>query len=312
MQISNAPVIIIEGDEYLSSPIDRRPKFHLYHPHMSVLTGIAWDHINVFPTFDNYLEQFRIFVSQLPDGAPLAYDASDKEIEAIATEHQSRLRVIPYTPLDATVSGGKTSVLWNGQACPVGVFGRHNLLNLHAAMLMCKELGIAETDFLRAMQHFTGAGKRLEVLKETPDMVVFRDFAHSPSKLKATIEAVKQQYPERKLVACYELHTFSSLSRQFLSEYADTMAQADIRIVYFNRHVFEWKKMPVLDVEEVSEGFGDGVEVITETADLKARLAAMDWKQANLLLMSSGTFDNMELVFLINKKLPALGEELSI
>lgn len=293
VKLSDAPIVIIEGDEYLTSTLDRRPKFHLYHPQIAMLTGIAWDHINVFTTFDNYVDQFRIFISQLPKNAPLAYFSGDENLVKLSGERED-INALPYNTPEYVIEDGVTSIVHDGKKYPLQIFGEHNLQNLNGARLVCNQLGISDNDFYTAMQSFGGAAKRMQLADETEDCLVYRDFAHSPSKLKATLAAVKQQYPDRKLVACFELHTYSSLSREFLSEYKGCMDPADEAIVYYNAHVFEIKRMPMLDADEVKQAFGGNVEIINDTAILSKRLNSIMWKSTNLLLMSSGTFDGLE------------------
>lgn len=293
VKLSDAPIVIIEGDEYLTSTLDRRPKFHLYHPQIAMLTGIAWDHINVFPTFDNYVDQFRIFISQLPENTPLAYFSGDENLVKLVAERDD-IKALPYSTPEYVIKDGVTSVIHEGKKYPLQVFGEHNLQNLNGARLVCNQLGISDDAFYTAMGSFAGAAKRMQLADETADCVVYRDFAHSPSKLKATLAAVKQQYPDRKLVACFELHTYSSLSREFLSEYKGCMDPADEAIVYYNAHVFEIKRMPMLDADEVKQAFGGDVKIINDTSTLTQYLNNIEWKNTNLLLMSSGTFDGLE------------------
>lgn len=218
VKLSNAPLIILEGDEYLTSPLDLRPKFHLYHPQMTMLTGIAWDHINVFPTFENYIEQFEIFVNQLPDGAPLAYYAGDEHLQTLAAKHKDRLKLLPYQELEnkpIDTDGYKTLIQTDIGPVGLKIFGKHNLQNLAGIYLLAKELGVEDLEFYQAIESFEGTAKRLEVLYDKDSTTVYRDFAHSPSKLKATVNAVREQYPNRKLTACFELHTYSSLNKDF-------------------------------------------------------------------------------------------------
>lgn len=291
-----APVIILEGDEYLSSPIDRRPKFHLYHAHIGLLSGIAWDHINVFPTFENYVEQFRIFAQNLPDKGQLIYYKNDPELVTIATEIKSRVHTIPYDIPEYRINDGLTEVVYEGEIFPLQVFGKHNLANLEGAREVCRLLGVQGTDFYRATASFTGAGRRLELVKQTADRALFRDFAHSPSKLKATVEAVKEQFPGRKIIACMELHTFSSLSENFLDQYSGTMSEADVPLVYFNPSVIAHKKLAAISESQVKMAFADDrVEVHINPILLRDRITFHFTPGSVLLMMSSGTFDGIEL-----------------
>lgn len=293
----SAKIAVLEGDEYLSSPIDRRPKFHLYRPTIALLSGIAWDHVNVFPTFDNYVEQFRIFVDLIEPNGKLIYCSEDAEVKQVAEASKNRIEKLPYAIPPHETINGQTSLLVEAGKVPLKVFGNHNLMNLNGARLVCNAVGVSDAQFYNAIQDFTGASKRLELIGQGVSTSVYKDFAHSPSKLKATTAAVKEQFTDRKLVACMELHTFSSLNQQFLSEYAGSMDTADVAIVYFNPKTLEHKKLPPLLESEVKKAFErDDVLVITDSAKLESWLKAQDWKQKNLLLMSSGTFDGMDQV----------------
>ena len=235
-------IAVFEGDEYLSSPIDRRPKFHHYHPDIAILTGIAWDHMNVFPTFENYVEQFALFTQQITPNGKLIYYENDENLRQIASRVPASVQAIPYTSFPHYTEEG-TTYLAGSLPTPIQVFGEHNLQNISAAYLACKELGIDETAFLKAIATYKGAAKRLQKIAEQNDTVVFLDFAHSPSKLQATIKAVREQYPRRKLIACMELHTFSSLNAAFLPQYRHTMDLADEAIVFFNPEVVKHLKL---------------------------------------------------------------------
>ena len=260
-----AKYAVFEGDEYLTSPLDLRSKFLWYHPHVAILTGIAWDHINVFPTFPQYVDTFRQFVHSIEPNGSFIYYEGDENLCLLAT-------------------------------VPMQVFGRHNMQNLQAAMLACHCIGVSPDDFYREISTFTGASNRLEKICETETSVAYKDFAHSPSKLKATINAVRERYPEKKLVACMELHTFSSLMADFLPQYKDCMAEADIAYVYFNPKVIEHKRLTPITKEEVRDAFGTkNVEVFTESAALQERLKGLSYTNTALLLMSSGTFDGVNI-----------------
>lgn len=289
-----APVMVIEGDEYLTSPIDRRPKFHLYHPHIAVINGIAWDHINVFPTFDIYTEQFAIFARSVEPTGSLIYYAGDQEVrrigETFAAERPDAAAV-PYDVPDYRIKNGIT--YWHDT--PLQVFGRHNLQNIEAAKAVCLALGVREADFVRLIAGFQGASRRLERIADRGRTTVFKDFAHSPSKLEATIQAVQEQFPDRRLVACMELHTFSSLSREFLSHYRGCMDKADVAMVYFNPKAIEHKKLPPITDGMVFEGFGrNDLKVYHDSAMLTADLKRLTWTDTNLLWMTSGNFDGVD------------------
>lgn len=288
---------VFEGDEYLNSALDPRPKFHFYHTEIGIITGIAWDHINVFPTYENYVEQFEIFIKDLPQKGALIYCADDTEVKRVSENTPCAARLIPYSTPQNKVVNGVTYVMVNGKEIPLKVFGNHNLQNMMAAKYACIEAGITEEQFYEAIQQFKGTAKRLETLKETPTSIIFRDFAHAPSKLKATVNAVKSLHPERKLIAAYELHTYSSLNKAFLPHYHKCMDEADVAAVLFSKHALEMKKMPMLDEAEVAAGFGGNVKVFTDKNELRKFIESHYTGNENLLLMSSGTFDGMSLEF---------------
>lgn len=290
-----ATAAIFEGDEYLSSPADPRPKFHLYHPHISVISGIAWDHINVFPTFENYVSQFREFARLTEPGGTLIYYAGDPLLKQIAAE-QHHIKTEEYQEHPHVVEDRITYLKTGDREIRLKIFGNHNLQNISAAKAVCLALGVTGEQFYRAIRSFSGAARRLEILSENDHTSVFRDFAHSPSKLKATTQAVKEQFPERKLVACMELHTFSSLKKEFLPQYRNCMDEADLAFVYYNPQTVEHKKLESITPEMVSDGFGKpGLKVTVDSEELFTQLLQMDWKNTNLLLMSSGTFNGQDL-----------------
>ena len=288
-----APIIILEGDEYLSSPIDRRPKFHLYHPHIAVLSGIAWDHINVFPTFEMYVDQFRIFKNMVKD--TLIYCSEDKEIDKLAKE-ECNCKLVPYSTPEHKIKEGISSV----EGTELLIFGNHNLQNLNAAKLVCNELEISDTDFYKEISTFKGAFNRLELVRKTNTTAVYKDFAHSPSKLKAASSSMKKQFQDRKLVACMELHTFSSLNEEFLKQYTGCMDEPDTAIVYFNPEAIAHKKLEPISKEQVHTAFGrENLLVFTNSIELEEYLKSLNWNNKNLVMMSSGTFDGIEFGELI-------------
>ncbi|HTM98015.1 MAG TPA: Mur ligase domain-containing protein [Pedobacter sp.] len=290
----SAPVIIIEGDEYLASPIDRRPKFHLYHANIAVISGIAWDHINVFPTFGDYISQFDKFIYTIFPNGKLIYCESDEELKQIVLNTKANIEKIPYVIPPNKVVDGVTVLLPN---TTLEVFGNHNLMNLNAARLVCLELGINDEDFRVAIASFTGAAKRLELLNSVNDTNIYKDFAHSPSKLKASVDAVKAQFKERKLVACIELHTFSSLNSSFLDQYKNTMDKADVRIVYIDEKTFHIKKMVPLTKDDIVHAFNDkDLMFFDDSNELETYLRSLNFKATNLLLMSSGNFGGIDLI----------------
>jgi UDP-N-acetylmuramate: L-alanyl-gamma-D-glutamyl-meso-diaminopimelate ligase len=288
--------MIIEGDEYLTSPIDRRPKFHLYKPDIALLSGIAWDHINVFPTFENYIEQFKIFIHQISKGGALIYCRKDEELQRICMFARNDIRIIPYAAAPHEINDGVTSITIDGRSIPLLVFGRHNMMNLNGARLVCNQLGIGDKEFYEAIQSFKGASKRLELIAKNKSRTVYKDFAHAPSKVRATLQAVKEQFPARKVIACLELHTYSSLNKDFLSHYQGTLDPADAAIVYFSPHALQLKRLPDISEEQVKEGFRKaGMEVFTSSPLLVERLLLDKDPETVLLLMSSGNYDGVDL-----------------
>jgi len=299
----DAKIMILEGDEYLSSPIDRRPKFHLYKPTIAIISGIAWDHINVFPTFENYLEQFDIFCSLIDSSGQLIYNSEDAEVNKLGQKYSSSLKTTPYATPSFIPKENGTQLSFEGKDFELKIFGPHNLQNLIGAMRLSEAIGIQTTDFLNAMSDFTGAGKRLQKVAEKADFVMYKDFAHSPSKLKATTNAIKHQYPTRKVVACMELHTFSSLKKEFLPHYKNAMEKADIAVVYYSPEVVKHKKLEPISKEQVFEGFGGNIVVMNETEEILSFVRAQNWQNSVLIMMSSGNFDGIDY--------EVLGEELS-
>ncbi len=296
VQISDAPIMVIEGDEYLSSPIDRRPKFLHYRPHISIITGIAWDHINVFPTFENYVEQFSLFLKSIAPKGKVFYYKKDKHLKKLVSK-QPELDAKSYVGFKNKISNGQTILIAKkGREVPLKIFGKHNLENLKAAYYACRKLGIKKKDFFSSIQSFDGAAKRLQLLRKEERFIAFLDFAHAPSKVEATIKALKNQYPKRKLIACVELHTFSSLNKDFLPEYNGAMEMADEAIVFYSRHTLEMKKLPMINEVDVQNAFGHpNLKVFTDNKNLSLHLKSMEWENRNLLMMTSGTYNGMDL-----------------
>ena len=299
VQITEAPILVAEADEYPASALKPVPKFHFLYPHIAVITGIAWDHINVFPTFDFYLEQFRIFIQKIEPGGILIYNASDPALQQlVAEEKRADIRFAPYQIPVHEIKDGVTYIELESVKTALGVFGDHNLLNLHAAFLVCKELGLSPSAILEAASSFSGAAKRLELLYQDPanGVSIFRDFAHAPSKVKATIQAVKQQFPERQLLAVLELHTYSSLNAHFMQQYKGAMDAADLAIVFYTPHALAMKKMAPLPPQSVEAGFDKpGLKVIQDKVELEKILNTTPLKNVNILLMSSGNYDGLDL-----------------
>ena len=290
-------IAVFEGDEYLTSPIDRRPKFHLYKPHIAVLTGIAWDHINVFPTFENYVEQFRKFVDLMEVQGRLIYFDGDENLNEIAAHLRRDIVPFAYNTPKHEVRNGVTYLITKYGDVPLKIFGEHNLQNMDAARLACRQIGVTDEQFYSVISEFPGASNRLQKIAETATSVAFKDFAHSPSKLKATVKAVKHQYPDRKLVACMELHTFSSLTEDFLPQYADSMAEADVAFVYYNPEVIHHKRLKEINPEQVKSAFGGtNLTVYTDSEALQTKLRELNYDNSALLLMTSGNFSGVNLI----------------
>ena len=286
--------IVLEGDEYLSSPIDRRPKFHLYRPNIALLSGIAWDHINVFPTFENYVDQFEIFVNQITKGGILVYNEEDETVKKVAEETTNTIRRLPYTTPSYSVEDGTTLLETPEGLMPIEVFGAHNLNNLAGAKWICQNMGVDEADFYEAIASFKGASKRLEKIAESKGKVAYKDFAHSPSKVSATTKAVKAQYPNRKLVACLELHTYSSLNAEFLKEYEGALDAADIAVVFYSPDAVKIKQLEEVSYDQIAQSFQrDDLIIYTNPAEFKEFLFNYDLNNSALLLMSSGNYGGL-------------------
>jgi len=292
----SAKIMVLEGDEYLTSPIDRRPKFLWYKPHVALISGIAWDHINVFPTYENYVDQFKQFVETINENGSLIYCEVDGDVKRVAEEAPASLNKAPYGTPAHSIEDGVTYLNVSDQKIPLAVFGQHNLQNLNGARLICKELNVSDEQFYEAIQEFGGAAKRLETIGKSDTAIAFKDFAHSPSKLRATTTAVKAQYPTRELVAVMELHTFSSLNAEFLALYKNAMQAADTAMVYYNPETIAHKKLAPISVEQVKEAFDqENLMVRTDSEQLTNYLRGLDWENKVLLLMTSGNFDGVDL-----------------
>jgi len=291
---AEAPCIILEGDEYLASPIDRRPKFHLYHPHIALLSGIAWDHINVFPTYDFYVEQFEIFIAKITNGGILVYNEEDPEVKRVAEAATNPIRKMPYTTPKYEVKDGITLLETPEGAMPIEVFGAHNLNNLAGAKWICQNMGVDEADFYEAIASFKGASKRLEKIAESKTKVAYKDFAHSPSKVAATTKAVKEQYPNRTLVACLELHTYSSLNAEFLKEYEGALEYADVAVVFYSPDAVKIKQLEEVTYEQIANAFNrKDLIIYTNSAVFKDYIFNLNFENSALLLMSSGNYGGL-------------------
>jgi UDP-N-acetylmuramate: L-alanyl-gamma-D-glutamyl-meso-diaminopimelate ligase len=301
--LSDAPIVIIEGDEYLASPIDRQAKFLLYQPHICLISGIAWDHINVYPTFKSYTDSFDQLIKQMPKAGHLFFDQTDEILSNLVKYCPEDVDLNGYEAHQAEIKNGNTVLLGvDGKKYEIQVFGQHTLKNLNGARLICEEIGVSSTDFYTSISTFKGAAKRLELVAKSANSLFYKDFAHAPSKVSATTTALHEQYPERKLVACLELHTFSSLNPAFLPEYESTLAKADEAIIYLSEHAREIKQMDRMEESLIQNYFKHpSLKVIRDSATLASELIHKSWQDANLLVMSSGTFDELDLKDLATK-----------
>lgn len=287
--------IVLEGDEYLSSSIDRRPKFHLYQPNIALLSGIAWDHINVFPTYEGYVEQFKIFVDSIVKGGSITYNEEDDEVSRVVEASENTIRKLPYHTPAYKIENGETLLETPEGLLPVEIFGKHNLNNLAGAKWICQHMGVDEDDFYEAIASFKGASKRLEKIGEGKNSIAFKDFAHSPSKVQATTNAVKEQFPDRTLVACMELHTFSSLNADFLKEYKGSLDAADVAVVFYSPHAVEVKKLKEVTHAQIADAFErENLIIYTNPDDFKNFLFSQKFDNKVLLLMSSGTYGGLD------------------
>lgn len=288
--------IVLEGDEYLSSPIDMRPKFHLYKPNIALLSGIAWDHINVFPTFENYREQFAIFTESLTNGGIMVYNEEDDNVVKVVETSQNSIKRYPYSTPDYSIVDGITYIDTSDGPMPLQVFGEHNLQNLAGAKWICQHMGIDEDDFYEAIESFKGANKRLEKLAESRKTLIFKDFAHSPSKVKATTLAVKNQYKSKLILACLELHTYSSLNKEFLKEYQGALDEVDEAVVFYSPEAVKIKRLEEVSVEQIKKSFNiKNLRVFTNPKEFKSFLFSTSLEDRVLLLMSSGNYGGLNL-----------------
>ena len=290
-----ADFIVLEGDEYLSSPIDRRPKFHIYQPNIALLSGIAWDHINVFPTFENYLEQFQIFVDSITVGGSITFNSEDQNVKNIVEQSENQVRKLPYYTPEHSIESGVTYISTEEGPLPLEVFGAHNLNNIAGSKWICQQMGVDEADFFEAISSFSGASKRLEKLVSNSKCVVYKDFAHSPSKVKATTDAIKAQYPSRKLVACLELHTYSSLDSEFLNQYKGSLDAADQAVVFYSPHSVKIKKLKSVSKDQIELAFKrNDLIIYTNADDFKEFITSLDYVNKTVVLMSSGSYGGLD------------------
>lgn len=297
VKISDAPVMVIEGDEYTTSPLDLTPKFLHYKHHFACITGIAWDHFNVFPTLDIYEEQFLKFINQTPEDGKVFYAEVDKALGKIIDRAKpSKEQLIPYGPLNSTIKDNQTYVIWDGEEIPLQIFGDHNLQNLNAARLLLNQIDIADNEFFEHIQSFTGASKRLELIGQNENTTIFKDFAHAPSKLKATSEAVTKQFKDRKLTSVLELHTFSSLNKQFIHQYDGCYNLPDHAVIFINPEAVKAKKLEMISEPELITAFGrTDLKLFTSASELESFILSQNWNNRNLLLMSSGNFGGLDI-----------------
>lgn len=301
----SAEYAIFEGDEYLTSPIDLKPKFHWYKPHIALLTGIAWDHINVFPTFENYCLQFERFTQLLEKNATLIYFEDDEELEKIAKNTDKDLKLIPYKTADYKIKENKTFLIKDENEIEIKLFGKHNLQNISGAYHICKQIGVSDEDFYKAIPTFSGASKRLQLLAKNENSLIFQDFAHSPSKLKATVDAVKEQFFEKKIIAIMELHTFSSLSSEFLKLYKGSLLNADEAIIYYSVKAIELKKLQRIENKTIIKGFDKNpLKVFNDKTALEKEIYSLDLRNSVLLFLSSGNFSGINLQKLASDVIP--------
>jgi len=298
-----APVIVIEGDEYFTSPLDKTPKFMHYQPHVALISGIAWDHFNVFPTWESYVKQFELLADSIPKAGAIIFDQTDDMLDVIGQKERADVVSIPYQAHPYKIENGKTLLITAEQGeVPVLVFGEHNMKNISGARAVCERLGIIDEDFYGAIQTFKGASKRMELLGSNSEINIYRDFAHAPSKVEATTSAVKAQFPDRTLVAVAELHTFSSLNKTFLKQYRRKLNAADVAVVYYNPLTVEHKRLEPITENDIREAFKrDDLNVFTDSNELLDFLKKQDWQNTNLLLMSSGTFGELDLKGLVEE-----------
>ncbi|MDX9704664.1 MAG: Mur ligase family protein [Weeksellaceae bacterium] len=293
--------MVMEGDEYLSSTLDKRPKILLYQPNIALISGIAWDHVNVFPTFENYIHQFELFTDSIIKGGSVIYNSEDENVVNVVDNSENTIRKIAYKTPEYSIENGITYLNTFEGPIPLEIFGKHNLSNLEGARLICNQLGIMDEDFYEAIQTFKGASKRLELIRKTSEYVAYKDFAHAPSKVISTTKAVREQFPDKKLIACLELHTYSSLNAQFLSEYQNALDSADEKIIYYNPEALKIKRMEAISPDDIRKAFGDeNIRVFTVSSELKQDLEQMEKSEKVFLLMSSANFGGIDLAQLFS------------
>ncbi len=288
--------MILEGDEYLSSPIDLRSKFLLYQPNIALISGIAWDHINVFKTFDDYVEQFRKFVASITPGGVLVYNEEDAEVVKVVESAENYFRKIPYHTPDYEIVNGIVNLKTDMGEIPLSVFGKHNLLNMEGARFICSQLGIMEEEFYEAIMSFKGASKRLEKVERKDSGLLYKDFAHAPSKVKATVSAFAEQFSKTETFGFLELHTYSSLNPVFLEQYDHAMDGLDNAVVFYSEDALKIKRMEPISPELIKEKFkNQNLRVFTNAEDLHKYWETLDKSKGAFLMMSSGNFGGLDL-----------------
>jgi UDP-N-acetylmuramate: L-alanyl-gamma-D-glutamyl-meso-diaminopimelate ligase len=306
VRLSDAPLIVIEGDEYLASALDPTPKFLKYQHHIGLISGIAWDHANVFPTEEEYIQQFDLFADQTPKGGILIYCEQDSMALMIGKKERSDVTEVTYKSHSHTSDNNGHFFLTDGKnKYPIQLFGSHNYQNISGAKEVLKKIGITNEQFFEAISSFQGASGRLEVIKENGQVTIYKDFAHAPSKVKATVKAVKEIHPSRDLLACVELHTFSSLNKKFLPQYRDSLKNAQVPVVYLNPEKVKAKKLEPIAESDIRSAFANqNIKVFEDTQNLENFLLEQTWKNKNLLMMSSGNFGGIDIRQLSEKILP--------
>ncbi len=300
VQLSDAPIIVLEGDEYLSSPIEMTSKFHYYHPQIAIITGVAWDHVNVFPTWESYVDTFDVFLKNMVEGSQAILFNDDETLQKIAKNKQTSITF--YNTPNYSIKNEQTTVTHDGKSYPLQIFGKHNLENMEAARLACKAIGIDASSFYEAISSFKGTAKRLERIENNSSIIAYRDFAHSPSKLEATLNSVKEQYASKNLIACMELHTYSSTDSNFLSEYKDSMLNAHLAIVYMSEKAFSIKNRTAISDESIRDNFNQAsIKIARNPEQLLALLRDYLSEENIFLLMSSGNFDGIDWIAFLDQ-----------
>ena len=287
--------ILLEGDEYLSSAIDLQPKFLWYQPEIALISGIAWDHINVFPTFETYVSQFEKFIFSIREGGVLLYNQEDLVLKDLVENSPHAVKKIPYRAPTHYIENGITFLDTSEGSLPLSVFGEHNLMNLSGAQWISQLMGLDAVEFYEAIPSFTGAAKRLEKISQGLTAVLYKDFAHAPSKVMATAKAVKDQFKGFEIQICLELHTYSSLDISFINQYKKTLSLADKAIIFYDPEALKIKNRSPISTEIIQAAFDhDFLKVITKTSSLEEYLFSQKYDNKILVMMSSGNFGGLD------------------